>query len=179
MTSEPINSPSASVVTANNVLLIVDAESLLSRYPQPSLEPQKPTVIEDGFIFAISDTMTTQNAKSDSKITLTANNGKVFHIRGRTVSLLAEHSVVFHNISVSDTGILSPPKLVVHDEQTVPAPDPANPTQPGSHKADDHYWECSQLTPGVATCELSFMLINPRCEALGYFSWKTEVMLST
>ena len=53
MTSEPIKSPSSSVATANNVLLIVDAESLLSRYPQPSLKPQLPTVIEDGFIFAI------------------------------------------------------------------------------------------------------------------------------
>ncbi len=177
MTSEPITSPSASVVAANNVLLIVDAESLLSRYPQPSLEPQNPTVIEDGFIFATSGTTTTKNAKNDSKITLTAN-GQVFHIRGRTVSLLAEHSVVFHNISVGDTGILSPPKLVVHGEQTVPAPDPSNPTQPGSHTADDHYWECSQLSTGVAACELSFMLINQRCEALGYFNWKTEVTLS-
>lgn len=178
MTSEPITSPSASVVTANNVLLIVDAESLLSRYPQPSLEPQKPTVIEDGFIFAISGIKITKNTKNDSKITLTANNGKVFHIRGRTVSLLAEHSVVFHNMTVDDGGVLSPPKLLVHGEQTVPAPDPVNPTQPGSHKADDHYWECSQLTPGVVACELSFMLINQRCEALGYFSWKTEMTLS-
>ncbi|WP_405046533.1 AidA/PixA family protein [Pseudomonas sp. JL3] len=94
-------------------------------------------------------------------------------IRGRTVSLLAEHSVVFHNISVGDTGILSPPKLVVHSEQQSPRP-----PQPGSHKADDHYWECSQLTPGVAACELSFMLINQRCEVLGYFSRETEVTLS-
>ncbi|NMN77041.1 MULTISPECIES: AidA/PixA family protein [Pseudomonas] len=179
MTSEPITPPSASTVTANSVLLIVDAESLLSRYPQPSLDPQKPTVIEDGFIFGISATSAAENIKNDSKITLTTNNGKVFHIRGRTVSLLAEHSVVFHNITVDDTGILSPPKLIVHGDQTVPAPDPANPNQPGSHKADDHYWECSpQLSTGVATCELSFMLINQRCEALGYFSWKTEVTLS-
>ncbi|WP_339521564.1 AidA/PixA family protein [Pseudomonas sp. EL_65y_Pfl2_R96] len=178
MTSKAITSPSASIATANNVLLIVDAESLLPRYPHPSLEPKKPTVIEDDFIFAISGTTTTQNAKSDSVITLTANNRKVFHLRGRTVSLLAEHSVVFHNMTVSDDGVLSPPKLVVHSDQTVPAPDPANPTQPGSHKAGDHYWECSQLTMGVATCELSFMLINQRCEAMGYFSWKTEVTLS-
>lgn len=82
-------------------------------------------------------------------------------IRGRTVSLLAEHSVVFHNISVGDTGILSPPKLVVHSEQTVPAPAPANPTQSGSHKADDHYWECSQLTPGVAACESQLHAAQP------------------
>ncbi|UVL01280.1 inclusion body family protein [Pseudomonas sp. B21-048] len=178
MTSEPITSPSADAVTANSVLLIVDAESLLSRYPQPSLDPQKPTVIEDGFIFAISATTAAQNIINDSKIILTTNNGKVFHIRGRTVSLLAEHTVVFHNMTVHDTGILSPPKLIVHGDQTVPSPDPSNPTQPGSHSADDHYWECSQLSTGAATCELSFMLINQRCEAVGYFSWKTEVTLS-
>jgi hypothetical protein len=177
MTSEPITSPSASVVRASSVLLIVDAESLLSRYPQPSLEAQKPTVIEDGFIFVASGTTTIQNVKNDSKITLTAND-KVFHLRSRTVSLLAEHSVVFHNISVGAPPVLSPPKLVIHSDQTVPAPDPANPTQPGSHQADDHYWECSQLTPGVVACELNFMLINQRCEVLGYFSWKTEVALS-
>ncbi|WP_253426633.1 AidA/PixA family protein [Pseudomonas sp. GGS8] len=178
MTSEPITSPSAGAVIASSVLLIVDAESLLSHYPQPSLESQNPTVIEDVFIFPVTSSTTTQSAENDSKIMLTAHNGKVFHIRGRTVSLLAEHSVVFHNITVSDAGVLSPPKLIVHGDQTVPAPDPTNPTQPGSHKADDHYWECSQLSTGVATCELSFMLINQRCEALGYFSWKTEVTLS-
>ncbi|WP_223487978.1 AidA/PixA family protein [Pseudomonas sp. A-RE-19] len=178
MTSEPITSPSAGAVIASSVLLIVDAESLLSRYPQPSLESQNPTVIEDGFIFPVTSSTTTQSTENDSKIMLTASNGKVFHIRGRTVSLLAEHTVVFHNITVDDAGVLSPPKLIVHGDQTVPAPDPANPTQPGSHSADDHYWECSQLSAGVAACELSFMLINQRCEVLGYFSWKTEVTLS-
>jgi hypothetical protein len=30
----------------------------------------------------------------------------------------------------------------------------------------------------VTACELNFMLINQRCEAVGYFSWKTEVTLS-
>ena len=65
MTSEPIASPSTSIAPANNVLLIVDAESLLSRYPQPSLEPQNPTRIEEGFIFAISGTKTTQSTIND------------------------------------------------------------------------------------------------------------------
>ena len=120
MTSEPIASPSTSIAPANNVLLIVDAESLLSRYPQPSLEPQNPTVIEEGFIFAISGTKPTQSTTNDSLITLIANNGKNFQIRGRTVSLLAEHSVVFYEMSVGDAGVLSPPELVVHDRPDSP-----------------------------------------------------------
>ncbi|MGW8465179.1 AidA/PixA family protein [Pseudomonas sp. CLCA07] len=174
MTSEPIKSPSSSVATANNVLLIVDAESLLSRYPQPSLKPQLPTVIEDGFIFFIGGMQSTNN---DSNMTLNADNGTTFHIRGRTVSLLAEHSVVFYEMSVGDAGVLSAPKLVVHGNLTVPAPDPANPTEPGNHVADDHYWECTRLSSGVEACELNFMLINKSCEALGYFSWAVDVKL--
>ena len=177
MTSEPIASPSTSIAPANNVLLIVDAESLLLRYPQPSLEPLNPTGIEEGFIFAISDPHTTQSTTSDSVMTFAVSNGKNFHIRGRTVSLLAEHSVVFYEMSVSDAGVLSPPELVVHKNLTVPAPDPENPTQPGSHTADDHYWHCTQLAAGVAACELQFMLINKNCEALGYFSWSVDVKL--
>ncbi|WP_283190130.1 AidA/PixA family protein [Pseudomonas sp. PMCC200344] len=178
MTSEPIASPSASIAPANNVLLIVDAESLLSRYPQPSLEPQNPTEIEEGFIFAISGKKTAQSRINDSIATFVASNGENFHIRGRTVSLLAEHSVVFYEMSVGDAGVLSPPELVVHTNLTVPAPDPENQTQPGSHTADDHYWHCTQLAAGVAACELKFMLINKSCEALGYFRWSVDVTLA-
>ncbi|TPG80431.1 AidA/PixA family protein [Pseudomonas arsenicoxydans] len=174
MTSEPIKPPSSSVGTANNVLLIVDAESLLSRYPQPSLKPQLPTVIEDGFILVIGGHKSNIN---DSNMTLNADNGTAFHIRGRTVSLLAEHSVVFYEMSVGDAGVLSAPRLVVHSNLTVPAPDPENPTEPGTHQADDHYWECTQISSGVEACELNFMLISTSCEALGYFSWAVDVKL--
>ncbi|HCS45796.1 MAG TPA: hypothetical protein DIW52_23740 [Pseudomonas sp.] len=177
MTSEPIKSPSSSTATANNALLIVDAESLLSRYPQPSLESQSPTVIEQGLVFFISSSATAKNDESDSFVTLSARYGKTFHIRSRTVSLLAEHSVVLYDMAIGDAGVLSTPELVVQDSLTVPSPDPANPTQPSSHQADDHYWRCSQLATGVEACELSFMLVDKNCEALGYFSWAVEVKL--
>ncbi|MDN3223007.1 AidA/PixA family protein [Pseudomonas nunensis] len=175
MTSEPIKSPSSSVATANNVLLVVDAESLLAKYPTPSLDAENPTTISDEFIYVASGTDTVKN---DSKLTLTTSNGKTFHIRGRTVSLIAEHSVVFYDMAVGDSQVLSPPKLQVSSGLTVPAPDPENPTQPGSHLADDHYWECTHLNPGVAACELSFMLVNQSCEVVGCFSWEVEVTLS-
>ena len=116
-----------------------------------------------------------KSTTNDSNMTLTADNGATFHIRGRTVSLLAEHSVVFYEMSVGDAGVLSAPKLVVHGNLTVPAPAPANPTEPGNHVADDHYWECTRLSSGVEACELNFMLINKSCEALGYFSWAVEM----
>ena len=178
MTSEPIKSPSSSVATANNVLLIVDAESLLLRYPNPSLEADNPTPISDGFVFSINGSPESQSTTNDSIITLTAGSDATFHIRGRTVSLLAEHSVVFYEMSVGDAGVLSAPELVVRGDLTVPAPDTENPTEPGTHQADDHYWACTRLAAGVEACELHFMLVDKNCEALGYFSWAVEVKLS-
>ena len=89
MTSEPIKSPSSSVATANNVMLIVDAESLLLRYPDPSLEADNPTSISDGFVFSINGSPESQSTTNDSIITLTAGSDASIHIRGSTVSLLA------------------------------------------------------------------------------------------
>lgn len=178
MTSEPIKSPSSSVATANNVLLVVDAESLLSKYPTPSLDAENPTPIADGFVFVINGSTTPQSTKNDSSITLTIGIGSTSHIRSRTVSLLAEHSVVFYEMSVGDAGVLSTPELVVKEKLSVPAPDPENPIEPGSHTADDHYWQCTQLAAGVEVCELNFMLIDKSCEALGYFRWAVEVKVT-
>lgn len=178
MTSEPIKSSSSSVAMANNVLLVVDAESLLSKYPTPSLDAQTPTAIADGFIFVARENTAKEIVTNDSTLTLTARTGKSFHLRGRTVTLMADHSVVFYGMTVGDSQVLSPPKLLVKSGLTVPAPDPANPTQPLSHPADDHFWECSQLSPGIAACQLNFMLVNQNCEAVGYFSWAVEVKLS-
>lgn len=170
--------PSSSTEQATNVLLIVDAETLLTRYPQPSFDPQNPTVIEDGFIFAFG---ITQGTTPEAKVTcleLAANAAKTFHLRGRTVGLHAEHSVVFYNLTVSDAGVFATPHLVVHNDQTLPAPNPETPTEPIAVKADDHYWHCQQLSTGVEQCELNFMLVNSSCEALGYFSWTVGVKLS-
>ncbi|MFW0754522.1 AidA/PixA family protein [Pseudomonas sp. H11T01] len=178
MSADTLVPPSKNTEPANNVSLIVDAETLLSRYPQPSLEPDSPTVIDDEFIFVAGGTQTKKSVKNDSLITLTATNGKTFHIRGRTVGLQAEHSVVFYDITVGDAGVLSPPQLIVHSGLTLPAPNPENPTQPVSQKADDHYWQCMQLAAGVEKCELSFMVVNTSCEAVGYFSWVLEVKLA-
>ncbi|MDZ4324699.1 MAG: AidA/PixA family protein [Pseudomonas sp.] len=178
MTSEPIKSPSSSVATANNVLLVVDAESLLLRYPQPSLEADNPTSISHGFVFAINGSPKPQSTINDSSITLITDKSATFHIRGRTVSLLAEHSVVFYDMSVGDAGVLSAPELVVQGDLAVPAPDPENPSEPSTHRADDHYWRCRKLAAGVGACELRFMLIDKNCEALGYFSWVVEMKLT-
>ena len=174
MTSEPIPSPSTAVNNAHNVLLIIDAESVLARYPTPSTDASKPTLMTDGLVFFVTGNSSKEIAINDSNITLPVDIGRGIHFRGRSVSLIAEHSVVLYGMTVANNTILTAPTLEVHPGLTVPAPDPANPTKPGSHKADDHYWSCTPKAPGIAECGLSFMLVNQQCEAVGYFHWQVR-----
>lgn len=178
MTSQPIPSPSTAVNNAHNVLLIIDAESVLARYPTPSMDATKPTSITDGFVFLATGDSSKKIAVNDSIIKLPVEMGRDLHFRARSISLIAEHSVVVYSMTVDNSTVITPPKLEVHPGLTVPAPDPTHPTKPGSHKADDHYWVCKATTSGTAQCELSFMLVNQQCEAKGYFVWSFGIELS-
>ncbi|MFJ2536605.1 AidA/PixA family protein [Pseudomonas sp. NPDC087614] len=178
MTSESIQSTASNVATTNNVLLVVDAESLFEKYPTPSKDPERPTSISDGFVFFVSGMNVEKLVKNDSKYSLNASNENILHIRGRTVSLIAEHSVVFYDITVGESQVLSPPKLQFSSGLNVPAPNPEKPVEPGNHQADDYYWECTYLNPGVAALKLCFMIVNQQCDVVGYFSWEIELTLS-
>jgi hypothetical protein len=168
MTSEPIPN-------AHNILLIIDAESLLSRFPDPSKDAATPTTIADGFIFFAAGNNSKEIVINDSKVSLPIEIGRPIHFRGRSVSLISEHSAVIYRMTVDDSSVLSDPELKVHTGLTVPAPNPQSPTEPGSHQADDHFWDCTPKTTGAIGCELSFMLVNQQCEAAGYFQWATKI----
>ncbi|MBV4475053.1 AidA/PixA family protein [Pseudomonas botevensis] len=175
MTSEPIPPPSPDDTNAHNVLLVVDAESLLSRYPEPSLDAENPTSISDGFILFVVGDIPKEIVTNDSKIRLPGTMGRDIHFRGRTVSLIAEHSVVIYGMTVDTDTVLSAPHLEVHPDLTIPAPQPDAPSEPGNQKAHDHYWASTPKAPGKVEFELCLMLVNQRCEAAGYFKWVVEV----
>lgn len=177
MTSEPIPSPSSGATSAQNVLLIVDAESVLSRYPNPSLDAAAPTSIADGFIFFATGDNSKKIVTNDSKFTIRGDIDRELHVRARSVSLIAEHSIVMYALT-ADGDALSDPRLEVHTNLTVPAPNPDNPAEPGSKNADDHLWICTPKNSGTAHCHLSFMLVNQQCEAVGYFDWSTKIEIT-
>ncbi|OPA83642.1 hypothetical protein BFW87_30640 [Pseudomonas fluorescens] len=163
---------SSETATAH-ALLIVDAETLLSRYPQPSQDPDKPTRIDKGLAF-ILDGAHFPAAKTDNHV-LQVSLGQPLCLRTRTIALRAEHSIVVYSFTSSDTGVLPAPELTVKSDQPVPAIDTENLTQPILLQAPDHFWLFQPTGQGKEQCELSFMLVNTQCEAVGYFSWGIEV----
>ncbi|OLF55575.1 AidA/PixA family protein [Pseudomonas chlororaphis] len=170
--------PSVSATAPAHLLFIVDAESLLARYPQPSQAADAPTPIEPGFVFPLGGAHLPNANSSGDTLNCIADIGQVFHIRGRTIALRAEHSVVIYQIAIGDAGVLSPPELRVQPDRDVPALDLENPDQPITHQADDHFWRVTHLKPGTATCQVSFMLVDTECQVAGYFGWEVEVALA-
>ncbi|WP_432721283.1 AidA/PixA family protein [Jeongeupia wiesaeckerbachi] len=162
---------------ASNVLLIVDAETLLARYPAPNGDPDTPFVIDDGFIFGFGVIPSAEPGGTNGSLALPASAAPVFHLRGRTVGLYAEHSVVIYDLRIGEAGVLAPPQLVAHSQRPLFSPNPQAPTEPLMTQADDHYWRCQPLSAGVEPCELSFMLVDSNCEALGYFKWLVELQV--
>ena len=80
MTSEPIPSPSSAATHAHNILLIVDAESMLKRHPDSSLDPAAPTGIADGLVFFAAGNNSKEIVINDSKVTLPVDIGRIVHL---------------------------------------------------------------------------------------------------
>ncbi|MCB2255626.1 inclusion body family protein [Pseudomonas chlororaphis] len=159
-----------------HLLLIVDAESLLARYPQPSPAADTPTAIEPGFIFTLGGVH--QPQAGDEAWNLRASIGQAFHLRGRTIALRAEHSVLIYRITLTSHDVLSPPELQVKPAQNIPTLDLENLDQPIAGTADDHFWRFTHLAPGVETFGISFMLVDTECQVLGYFQREFEVTVT-
>lgn len=173
MSTEP-DAISSETATAH-VSLIIDAETLLSRYPQASQDPDAPTPVDEGFIFVLGSALLSHTT-IDSTV-LPISLGQTTHLRSRTIALRAEHSVVIYGFTVETGAVLPAPDLVVSTDQSVPAIDIENLTHPILQQADDHFWRCQPLSQGKEKSELRFMLVNSRCEAVGYFSWAVEILV--
>ncbi|QIB05683.1 hypothetical protein GZ982_13480 [Pseudomonas fluorescens] len=173
MSTEP--SAISSETGTAHVSLIVDAETLLSRYPQASQDPNTPTPIDEHFIFLLGGALLS-NTKIDSR-GLPISLGRITHLRSRTIALRAEHSVVLYEFAVETGEVLPAPELVVNADQTVPAIDVENLTHPIPQQTDDHFWRCRPLSQGKESSELRFMLVNSQCEVAGYFSWAVDVIV--
>jgi len=173
MSTEP--SAVCGATATAHVSLIVDAETVLSNYPQASQDPDTPTPIAAHLVFVLGGSHC--GAVQSDSVVLPMGLGLTVHLRARTVALRAEHSVVIYGFTVENGQVLPAPELMINAHQTVPAIDIENLTQPVLQQADDHFWCCRPLSRGTEKSQLRLMLVNSQCEAVGYFSWAVDVVV--
>ncbi|MDA9398641.1 AidA/PixA family protein [Bradyrhizobium sp. CCBAU 45389] len=160
------------------VLIIVDAETLLSRYPNVSLSPDAPVRVDSEHLYVLAARDGGPLGSNDGHLDLAVRPGVHLRIRGNALALRGEHIVVFYGIAQEHADVLSPFELVQRRALTVATPNFENLLQPGNQSIDDHFWQSQVLADGVAACDLNFMVLNKACLVLGYFRWRLQINIS-
>ena len=161
------------------VLIIVDAETLLSRASSVSLSADAPTLVDSEHLYVMSARNDGPLGRNDGHLDLTTSPGNQINMRGAALALRGEHIVFFHTLAHENADVLSPFELVLRGNLPVPTPTFDNLLQLSSQKCDDHYWQSQVLVPGVAACKLDFMVLDKACAILGYFRSHLQIAIRT
>ncbi|WP_445215916.1 AidA/PixA family protein [Bradyrhizobium sp. Pa8] len=157
------------------VLLIVDAETLLSRYSNVSLSPDAPVPIDSEHLYVLAARDGGPLGSNDGHLDLVVTPGVHLRIRGNALALRGEHIVVLYGIAQEHADVLSLFELVQRPALTVATPNFEKLLQPGNQRIDDYFWQSRVLADGVAPCDLNFMVLNKACSVLGYFRWRLQI----
>ncbi|WGS52154.1 inclusion body family protein [Paraburkholderia sp. D15] len=158
----------------DDVLVIVDAATLLTAYPDVSLDADAPTPIDGVHVYVVNAADAQQIGHNDSRIAATLNAGDELHLRASALSLRAHESVVFYRFTLSDANVIAPWEAVTRDA-TLSVPDPADLLQPTSQKISEHYWRAAVLAAGKVSCTADFIVLGGDEKIRGYFSWEIDI----
>lgn len=157
-----------------DVLVIVDAVTLLSAYPDASRDPDAPTVIDGRHLYVVSPGDAAQLGHNDSRLFAGLSPGDQLRLRETALALRAEVGVLFVRFGLKDTGIVTPFELEVRDAAT-PVPDADDLLHPPCRPMKDHYWRSDVLAAGATACTADFAVFDRDGAVSGYFRWETSI----
>ena len=156
------------------VLIVVDVETLLSRYADSTTS--EATVVADSIHFYVLASCDDEPlGRNDARIDLAAKPGDYIRIRAISLALRGEHSVLLHSIAHAQSEILAPFDLVLPGALTVATPNADNLLEPGRQSIDDHFWQSQVVASGIAECDLDFMVVDTACALAGYFRYHLQI----
>ncbi|WP_175952419.1 AidA/PixA family protein [Burkholderia sp. BCC0405] len=160
-----------------DVLVIVDAVTLLSAYPEASRNPDAPTAIDGRHLYVVSPGDTAQLGHNDSRLFTGLSPGDQLHLRETALALRAEASVLFVRFALKDAGIVTPIEPEVRDAAT-PVPVADDLLHPSCQPMKDHYWRSDVLAAGATTCTADFAVFDRDGAVSGYFRWETSIEIA-
>ncbi|MBW5803441.1 hypothetical protein FOZ70_01580 [Burkholderia sp. COPS] len=158
----------------SDVLVIVDAVTLLSAYPEASRDPDAPTVIDGRHLYVVSPGDAAQLGHNDSRLFAGLSPGDQLRLRETALALRAEASVLFVRFALKDAGIVAPFEAEIRDA-AAPVPDADDLLHPPCHPMKDHYWRSDVLAAGATTCTADFAVFDRDGTVSGYFRWETSI----
>lgn len=162
----------------DDVLVIVDAATLLAAHPDVSLDADAPTPIDGRHVYVMNAGDAQQIGRNDSRIVAKLSTGDELHLRESALSLRAEVSVVFYRFTLADGSVITPLEAVAR-HATLSVPNPDDLLQPKTQKTGGHFWRGEVLAVGSTTCEADFIVVGNDEKIRGYFRWEISIDIET
>jgi hypothetical protein len=160
-----------------DVLIIIDAETLLAAYPAGTAA--HPTSVDQPLIQLVVRQANGVFGEGTKELKLTAETEDVIRWRETTTSLDGRYTgMLYKFFALRGAALISPPQPLVATVRT-PLPDPADPLHPTSQTIASYFWTTTVLSPGETTYAFQFAVMDRAGHALGYFSWDPFIKITT
>jgi nematocidal protein AidA len=161
-----------------DALLVFDAATLLSRYPDASRAPDAPSLADAECCYCLAPEAGELVASNNGLFRISAPLGAQLRLRPATLALRAEQSVLLTSVLLSDEKTLTKPQLVVHDKAEVFVPGSQDPAQPERLHSLDHFWHANVIAHDSVEALIGATITDRNANVLGCFRWKLVFEIS-
>lgn len=156
-----------------NVLIALDAATIVERNPGASRNPDAPTYVDERLVY-----MTTRQdhivGTSGAELNLRAEPGDTIRWRETTLSLGSDYKALLYRYVSSDNGhvLIRTPEIEVIDG-VYPMPKEGGEGRPDfvTQNYQDHYWRTTVKRAGKVVYHFSFQILDRHRQLKGYFQW--------
>jgi hypothetical protein len=160
-----------------DVLVLVDAATLLVAHPGASLDSDVPTPIDGKHVYIRSSGDAHEVGHNDSRIAVILDTGDELRMRESALSLRAEESVLFYRFILTGDDVVGLIEPVI-DDVTVSVPNPDDLLRPKTERIKAHFWGGKVLATGGVSCSIDFFVLGSDGGTVGYFRWETRIDIS-
>lgn len=162
-----------------DVLIVIDAETILEKFPDQGLDPLNPVQVTDAdLIFMTTKEDNKIKGSEGNELTVKARTLDVIRWRETTLSLNAAFSSILYQFVFSEgKELISKPEplLITVDS---PLPNDEDPTKPTTQNIQNYFWNSTVKHGGHATYHFNFMILDRDGKILGYYFWDPFIQIS-
>ncbi len=171
---------------AIDLVIVVDAETILASYTSPSFDPDAPTVLAEDDCYLIAPPTNTEQGQATAYVRLDAQGSRFLDWRSLTLSGNADSSAVIYRLGEVSRFLPMGPSTAHEREQWAPVPILVNgenldPPDFGATQLTSYFLRTLAGGPGKNTFEACFYITVPDDNGepvvAGYFQWSAALTL--
>ncbi|MPQ49272.1 hypothetical protein GCQ56_19910 [Marinifilum sp. N1E240] len=159
-----------------DVLMVIDADSLIEKYPKGT--ESNPTVVPAPLIYLIADSEFVDFGQASKELKIAIKSLDQIRWRSATTSMNSNYFSLLYDFKlVHGNPIISTPIPLLAEVKT-PLPNMDEPLQPKMQTIQSYFWTSTALSKGEITYTFYFMIIDRDNNPLGYYYWDPFIKIS-